>query len=335
MAIIGDKLNKEAYSAATALAKSGARAQPRYAGTYDQQIADLYDRIQNREKFNFDLNGNALYKSYKDQAIRGGKLAMRDTMGKAAALTGGYGSSYGQAVGQQAYDAQLQKLNEVVPELYQQEYQKYRDEGSDLQQQYAMAGQLASEEYGKYRDQVSDWQYERAWDQQQEELAYNRQKAEEEQAYSRQQDAYKQLYQMIAGTGYQPTDAELKAAGMSSAAATALRSAWERANGGAASAGSSGGGGYSGGGGSGGGSSDKSMSAYDLGLYYANQGASYAEVAKGLGEFGYSDAEIRNAMNDLRHNNTIWQSGSTKASASGASKSSKGSGAGKVNLAQR
>ncbi len=247
MAVIDEKLNRDAYSAAAEMAKNGVGAQPTYAGTYDKQIADLYDRIQNREKFSFDLDGNALYQQYKDKAVQGGKLAMRDTMGRAAALTGGYGSSYGQAVGQQAYDAQLQKLNDVIPELYQQAYQQYKDEGTDLQQQYAMAGKLAADEYGKYRDEVSDWQYERAWDKQQEELAYNRQKAEEEQAYSRQQDAYKQLYQMIAGTGYQPTEAELKAAGMSSAAATALRSAWERANGGAASAGSSGG--YSGGGG--------------------------------------------------------------------------------------
>lgn len=325
MAVIDEKLNKEAYSAATEMAKNRAGAQPSYAGTYDQQIADLHDRIQNREKFNFNLDGNALYKQYKDQAIQGGKLAMRDTMGKAAALTGGYGSSYAQAVGQQAYDARLQELNEIVPELYQQEYQRYRDEGTDLQQQYAMTGQLASDEYGKYRAQVSDWQYERAWDQQQEELAYNRQKAEEEQAYSRQQDAYKQLYQMIAGTGYQPTEAELKAAGMSSAAAKALRSAWEKASGGGSSGGSSGGGGYSGGGGT---SVPKQESAFDYGYKYGTLGASYAEVVKGLGEKGYSDSEIRDAVNKLRKSDIDWSANAKnntareKASGSSTSKAS-------------
>ena len=44
-----------------------------------------------------------------------GKQAMQDTMGQAAALTGGYGSTYGQAVGQQQYDAYLQNLNDEVP----------------------------------------------------------------------------------------------------------------------------------------------------------------------------------------------------------------------------
>ena len=284
MAVINEKLNKDAYSAATEMAKNGTGAQPSYAGTYDQQIAELYDRIQNREKFGFDLNGDALYKQYKDQAIQGGKLAMRDTMGQAAALTGGYGSSYAQSVGQQAYDAQLQKLNEVVPELYQQAYQRYRDEGTDLQQQYAMAGQMAADEYSKYRDQMSDWQYERAYEQQQEETAY-----------SRQQDAYKQLYQMIAATGYQPTEAELKASGMSSAAATALRSAWEKANG-TTSTGSSGGGSYSGGGIK---SSKNSMSAEEYAAYYAGLGASPEEIEEGMVAKGYTASEAHAAVAGL------------------------------------
>ena len=41
-------------------------------------------------------------------------------MGQAAALTGGYGSTYGEQVGQQAYNAYLQNLNDIVPQLQQQ-----------------------------------------------------------------------------------------------------------------------------------------------------------------------------------------------------------------------
>lgn len=308
MAVIDEKLNKEAYSAATELAKSGATAQPSYAGTYDAQLADLYDRIQNREKFKFDLNGNALYQQYKDQAVQGGKLAMRDTMGRAAALTGGYGSSYAQSVGQQAYDAQLQKLNEVVPELYQQAYQQYRDEGTDLQQQYAMAGQLASDEYSKYRDKMSDWQYERAWEQQQEETAY-----------SRQQDAYKQLYQMIAATGYQPTEEELKAAGMSSAAAAALRSAWEKANG----AGTSSGGGYSSGGGT------ASKSAYEQAREDVNAllkaGATYQEIKDAAnGDPNVTAALAEAAKSDVRDKVNTFFSGRSSGSGTASSKKANG-----------
>ena len=58
-----------------------------------------------------------------------GSRAMRDTMGQAAALTGGYGSSYAQSAGQQQYALYLQKLGEAMPELYQAAYERYSAEG--------------------------------------------------------------------------------------------------------------------------------------------------------------------------------------------------------------
>ena len=48
----------------------------------------------NREDFQYDVDADALYQQYKDRYVELGKTAMQDTMGKAVALTGGYGSSY-------------------------------------------------------------------------------------------------------------------------------------------------------------------------------------------------------------------------------------------------
>ena len=42
--------------------------------------------------------------------MKNGRLAMMDSMGRAAALTGGYGSSYAQSAGQQAYQKQMDSL---------------------------------------------------------------------------------------------------------------------------------------------------------------------------------------------------------------------------------
>lgn len=109
-----------------------------YTPQYDTQINDLFGKLLNRDKFSYNAAEDPLYQQYKEQYTNQGKLAMQDTMGQAAALTGGYGSSYGQAVGQQQYDAYLQKLNEVVPELYQQAYSQYQDEGDELRNQYNM-----------------------------------------------------------------------------------------------------------------------------------------------------------------------------------------------------
>ena len=64
-----------------------------YTSPWQSQLNDIIDKIMNREKFSYDLNGDALYQQYKDQYTTQGKLAMMDTMGQAAAMTGGYGNS--------------------------------------------------------------------------------------------------------------------------------------------------------------------------------------------------------------------------------------------------
>lgn len=128
-----------------------------YESKYTEQLNSLYDQITNRDKFQYDLNSDMLYQQYKDQYTNLGQVAMMDTMGQAAALTGGYGSSYSQSVGQQAYNSYLQKLNEIVPDLYQMAYQQYRDEGTDLLNQWSMTRDLDATDYARYRDIMSDY----------------------------------------------------------------------------------------------------------------------------------------------------------------------------------
>ena len=117
-------------------------------GDYDS----LFDKYLNRGDFSYDVNGDALYQQYKDQYTTQGKLASMDVMGQAAAMNGGYGSSYAQSVGQQAYQGYLQKLNEVVPELYQLAYNKYTQEGRDMENQLSLLGSDRSAQYGEWSD---------------------------------------------------------------------------------------------------------------------------------------------------------------------------------------
>ena len=132
-------------------------------GQYGQQMQDALKALQNRKKFSYDVNSDALYQQYKDRYVQQGKQAMQDTMGQAAALTGGYGSTYGQAVGQQQYNAYLQNLNDVVPELYQLALERYNMEGDDLKTQYSLLADQYQQEYGQYRDMLSDWQTDRSF----------------------------------------------------------------------------------------------------------------------------------------------------------------------------
>lgn len=131
-----------------------------YQSAWQSQLNAAIDKIMNREKFSYDLNADALYNQYKDQYINQGKMAMMDTMGQAAQLTGGYGNSYAQSVGQQAYQGHLQQLNDKIPELYQLALNKYQMEGDELLDQYSMLSAQEQQDYGRHRDTVSDYNVE-------------------------------------------------------------------------------------------------------------------------------------------------------------------------------
>ena len=128
-----------------------------YNFSQSEKIQSLLSQILDREDFSYDVNGDALYQQYKDQYTTQGKLAMLDTLGQAAAMTGGYGNSYAQTAGQQTYQGYLQQLGQVIPELYQLAYDSYESKGQALAQQYQALSQQEQEEYDRYQDQVSSY----------------------------------------------------------------------------------------------------------------------------------------------------------------------------------
>ena len=176
-----DKL-AQTGNGATVAAPSGAVTQPNTAGTTESDAVSsswnklnslqkptqgtstwmdslngVIDQIMNGEKFSYDLNGDALYQQYKNQYMTQGQQAMMDTMGQAAALTGGYGNSYAQSVGQQTYQGYLQQLNDKVPELYQLALDQYNRGREELYNQYALLSDREQTDYDRYRDTVSDY----------------------------------------------------------------------------------------------------------------------------------------------------------------------------------
>ena len=120
-------------------------------GWMDQVLSD----IKNRKDFSYNLDEDALYQQYKDKYIKQGKLAMADTIGQASAMTGGYGNSYAQSVGNQAYQASLENLNDIVPELYQMAYDKYQNETQDLYNQYGLLLEDYAREYRVHSDEYN------------------------------------------------------------------------------------------------------------------------------------------------------------------------------------
>ncbi len=130
-----------------------------YSSKYDDTIASLVDKITNRKSFSVtdDANYNQLYNNYKERYTANAQRAMNDALASANASTGGYGSSYGQIAAQQAYDQQMEGLNDVDLSLIQLAYQMYGDDVADNYNQLSAITGLDNTDYSRYRDDVSDY----------------------------------------------------------------------------------------------------------------------------------------------------------------------------------
>lgn len=142
-----------------------------YYSPYTQLSQDALNKWQNREDFKYDLDSDAIYNQYKNNYMNQGKLASKDVMGQASALTGGYANSYMQTVGNQAYQGYLQKLNDIVPELQQNAYNKYLQEGEDLYKQWQLMSSLENQDYSRYLDKQSQANWQTQFDYQKEQDA--------------------------------------------------------------------------------------------------------------------------------------------------------------------
>ena len=135
-----------------------AKPQP-YQSRYSDQIENLYQRIMNRPAFSYNAHQDPLFQQYRNQYLREGQRAMQDSIGVSAALTGGYGNSWGSTAGYQAYGEYLKALNDKLPELEKRAQERYTAEGNSLNNKANLLLNLDNREYGWYRDAMSDWQF--------------------------------------------------------------------------------------------------------------------------------------------------------------------------------
>lgn len=132
-----------------------------YTSQYGDQIASGIDKVTNREAFTYDplkdANYQAMAKIYNQQ----GNKAAKDTLGDAAGLNGGYGSSYALTASQQVRNDYNQQLASQIPALEQLAYSRYKD-AYDMDVTNLQLLQDADDTaYGRYRDDVADgqWKY--------------------------------------------------------------------------------------------------------------------------------------------------------------------------------
>ncbi len=125
-----------------------------YSGKYDEKISEALEKILNREKFSYDLSDDPLYEQYRRLYSENGRKALLDTMANAAALSGGYGSSYAQTAGYNSYGEYLAKLGDIAMDLRDRAYEAYLNEGNVLSENLDILRGLDSDDYKKYLEDV-------------------------------------------------------------------------------------------------------------------------------------------------------------------------------------
>jgi hypothetical protein len=92
---------------------------------YGARIDKALKALEKQEEFEYDLEDDPAYQSYKESAMRNAEKAHEDTMARMSAMTGGYANSNAIAAAAQARDAHLDTLNDRIPELYRAAYERY------------------------------------------------------------------------------------------------------------------------------------------------------------------------------------------------------------------
>ena len=129
-----------------------------YESSYNDQIAAIYEEMKNRPDFTYDPEKDENYQHYARFYQKAGRDAMEDTMGKAAALSGGYHSSYAQAAAQRMYQQYLEKLVQLIPQMENRARDEYDRQGKSLQDRYEQIQDMEREEYDRWMDQKKSWQ---------------------------------------------------------------------------------------------------------------------------------------------------------------------------------
>ena len=173
------------------------------AGTYNSQYGDQISNALNTvTNWKYDPMSDANYQALAKVYGARGNIAAKNSLADAAALNGGYGTSYAVSAAQQARNQYNQELAALIPDLeanafnkatttlnalrdaddtaygrfrdtesdkqwkYGQDYQAYRDTESDNQWKYGM-------DYNAYRDKEADnqWAYSQAYNRYQDALS--------------------------------------------------------------------------------------------------------------------------------------------------------------------
>jgi hypothetical protein len=136
---------------------------PEWEGTEYERLRDEALRKAGGSEWNYNPSTDPVWQAYQKQYRREGNRAAEDTLGRAAAMTGGMPSSYAVTAAAQAGNNYAAALSDKLPELYKDSYNRWFNEYQrqlGLADAYAGAGQT---EYNRYRDRLGQWNTDRSF----------------------------------------------------------------------------------------------------------------------------------------------------------------------------
>ena len=140
---------------------------PVYSNAYAQMQQELLDQILNRPDFSWSKETDPQWSSYKKSYLREGERATANALAQASAASGGRPSSYAVNAATQAGDYYATKLNDVIPTLYQQAYDRYLNEYQMMLSDLAQVNTQEQMDYQKYLTDLGQYNQDRdmAYDQ--------------------------------------------------------------------------------------------------------------------------------------------------------------------------
>lgn len=134
---------------------------PVYNNQYAEQQQALLDAILNRKDFSWSKETDPQWSSYKKSYLREGDRATANALAQASAASGGRASTAAITAATQAGDYYATQLNDIIPTLYQQAYDRYLNEYSMMLQDLGAVNTQEQLDYAKYLDQLTQYNTDR------------------------------------------------------------------------------------------------------------------------------------------------------------------------------
>lgn len=175
---------------------------------YTELMQGKMDDILNRDPFSYNPSSDPSYQAYSEKYRNLGRNAMQNTLGSAAAMTGGLPSSYALTAAQQANDAYNAQMSDMIPTLQEAARAAYYNDLTQSRNDLSMIAGMDQTAYGRFQDRYANdlSKYDRDYGADRDALSDSR--YADETKYNREQDKYAQAFDRWTNAGKVVSDAD-------------------------------------------------------------------------------------------------------------------------------